>query len=430
MKYHVDTSNEQTEFVNQLEALIESDDAYNSNVYVLSFEIANNGDITGKFQDAWNSRIFGYSVQKDRIGYKPALKLDRVDSVASARLFDIFSAAYTSLQVKQDAVKSGKKPRCTAVSYGCGRACIQLKNTCWINSSGQKVKSAGGAVASISQGRIDKLRTLARYLAANGNNKWSKYGNAELLAAKASNLESKRANLFERNAVNQARNKLPAINPIQEETTKVEEFKESDKLPPQVTPALIAKPKATASSKSQNTKADLSKGFVVSKQEIENIEKNIGLISFSDKKGNHDAPPKTAIEYRITYGVDGEHLGYKGKLSGKNQKLTVDQIRQENSKETLADQKKAQAEKQERNLKHFNGLNDKLGGVGTTTTYGISMPGYTKTQEVKIEKVRSELTEANIEHSGSWTDSNSALTYQLRLNATEKNLKRIAEFIK
>lgn len=189
-------ADELTEFVEQLEALIESDDAYGSNVYVLSFEVGDNGDIAGKFEDAWNGRIFSYSVQKDRIGYKPALTLDRVDNATAAKRFDIFSSGYISLGVRQDAAKSGKKPRCTAVSYGCGRACIQLKNTCWINSSGQKIKKAGGSVASISQGRIDKLRTLARYLAANGNNKWSKYGSAELLAAKANNLERARNRLI------------------------------------------------------------------------------------------------------------------------------------------------------------------------------------------------------------------------------------------
>lgn len=195
-------ADEVAEFVEQLEALIESDDAYNSNVYVLSFEVASDGDITGKFEDAWNGRVFAYSVEKTRIGYKPALTLDRADSTA-AKLFDLFSSGYTSLQVRQDAMKNGKKPRCTAVSYNCGKICLSLQNTCWINSSGQKVKKAGGAVASVSQGRIDKLRTLARYLAANGNNKWSKYGSAEFLATKASKLENKRTNLFAKTADSQ-----------------------------------------------------------------------------------------------------------------------------------------------------------------------------------------------------------------------------------
>lgn len=197
-------ANELTDFVEQLEELIEDDDAYNSNVYVLSFEVADNDDITGKFEDAWNGRIFTYSVQKTRIGYKPALKLDRADST-TAKLFDVFSSGYTSLEGRQDAIKNGKKPRCTAVSYSCGKICLSLQNTCWINSAGQKVKKVGGAVASISQGRIDKLRTLARYLAANGNNKWSKYGRAETLAAKANNLETKRVNLFAKNTKEQTK---------------------------------------------------------------------------------------------------------------------------------------------------------------------------------------------------------------------------------
>lgn len=194
-------------FVEQLEELIEDDDAYDSNIYVLSFEVADNGDISGKFKDAWNGRIFTYSVQKTRIGYKPALTLDRADS-SVAKLFDVFSSGYTSLGIRQDAIKNGKKPRCTAVSYSCGKICLSLQNTCWINSAGQKVKKAGGAVASISQSRIDKLRTLARYLAANGNNKWSKYGRAETLAAKANNLEAKRVNLFTKNTKEQSSDKL------------------------------------------------------------------------------------------------------------------------------------------------------------------------------------------------------------------------------
>lgn len=213
-------ADELTELVQQLEILIESDDAYGSNIYVLSFETASDGDITGKFKDAWNGRIFSYSVEKDRIGYKPALTLDRADSVTAAKRFDIFSSGYTSLQVRQDAVKNGKKPRCTAISYSCGNACIQLKNTCWVNSSGQKVKKAGGAVASISQGRIDKLRTLARYLAANGNNKWSKYGSAENLATKAGLLEKKRASLIESGV-----KKQPLIKPV--EYTDFGEFRKA-----------------------------------------------------------------------------------------------------------------------------------------------------------------------------------------------------------
>ena len=203
-----------------MEALIESDDAYNSNIYVLSFEIVGSGDIIGKFEDAWNGRIFSYFIQKNRIGYKPALTLDRVDNATAAKQFDLFSSGYASLRTRQDTIKNGKKPRCTAVSYNCGKICLSLQNTCWIDSTGQKVKKAGGSVASISQGRIDKLRTLAQYLTANGNNKWSKYGRAENLEAKASNLETKRANFFKRNIKEQELGKIPKIEIHAKTTTK------------------------------------------------------------------------------------------------------------------------------------------------------------------------------------------------------------------
>ena len=43
---------ELAKFVANLELLIESDDTYGSNVTLLSFNVADNGDITGKFQDS------------------------------------------------------------------------------------------------------------------------------------------------------------------------------------------------------------------------------------------------------------------------------------------------------------------------------------------------------------------------------------------
>jgi hypothetical protein len=189
-------ADELTEFVKQLEGLIESDDAYGSNLNLLSFDIADNGDISGKFQDAWNRRIFSYSVQNDRIGYKPAIATANTDSATNSRLLDLFSLGYTSLALNYDAIKSGKKPRCTSISYGCGSICIPLQHTCWINSAGQQTKRAGGSIESISQGRIDKIRALAKYLDSKGNNKWSRYGTANDLKVKANTLEKERAGIF------------------------------------------------------------------------------------------------------------------------------------------------------------------------------------------------------------------------------------------
>lgn len=184
------------EFVTNIEQLIESDDAYGSNVSVLSFTIGDNGNIAGKFQDTWNKRIFSYLIEEKRVGYKPAIATTNTDSATGSRLLDIFSLGYMSLTAKYDAVKGGKKPRCTAISYGCGSICIPLQRTCWINSAGQETKRAGGSIESISQGRIDKIRALAKYLDSKGNNKWSRYGTANELKAKANTLEKERTGAF------------------------------------------------------------------------------------------------------------------------------------------------------------------------------------------------------------------------------------------
>ena len=189
-----------TEFVTNLESLIESDDTYGSNVALLSFNVADNGDITGKFQDAWNRRVFGYTVQQNRFGYKPAIATSNTDSAANSRLFDIFSLGYTSLENKYDAVQSGKKPRCTAISYSCGKICLSLQNTCWINSGQQRLKDVNNskkANYNFSQERINKIRILAKDLASNNNNKWSRYGTVAELKAKANTLEQERAAIIE-----------------------------------------------------------------------------------------------------------------------------------------------------------------------------------------------------------------------------------------
>jgi hypothetical protein len=197
------------EFIQQLETLIKSDDAYGSGVNLLSFDIGDNSEITSKFQDAWSRRIFSYSVQESRIGYKPAITTANTDSATNSRLLDLFSLGYTSLALKYDAVKGGKKPRCTAISYGCGSICIPLQHTCWINSAGQQTKRAGGSIESVSQGRIDKIRALAKYLDSKGNNKWSRYGTANDLKTKANTLEKERAGMFKAGV-----KKQPPIDPL------------------------------------------------------------------------------------------------------------------------------------------------------------------------------------------------------------------------
>lgn len=181
-------------FITQIEQLLEDDEAYGSDVELLKYSIRDNDDITGFFRDAWNNRTFSFSIESDQVGYKPAVTTN------SAIKFDSFSAGYCE---RLDApARRSKKPKCTNISYGCGRSCISLMKTCWIRTSGAKVKksaSSRGAVASISQGRIDKLRELASQLKLNPESKnWVKRGSASLLEIKAKKLEDERNKLFKK----------------------------------------------------------------------------------------------------------------------------------------------------------------------------------------------------------------------------------------
>lgn len=203
---------ELAEFVTNLETLIESDDAYGSKVNLLSFNIADNGDITGKFQDTWNRRVFSYTVQESRFGYKPAIATTNTDCAVNSKLFNVFSLGYTSLELKYDAVQSGKKPRCTAISYSCGKICLSLQDTCWVNSGKQQLKGVGRnskkAARNFSQERIDKIRELAKSLESTSK-KWSRYGTAKDLTAKANTLEEERSAILKRGV-----KKQPPIDPL------------------------------------------------------------------------------------------------------------------------------------------------------------------------------------------------------------------------
>lgn len=177
------------QLIYQLKRLIEDNDAYGSPIEVLNYSIKSNNDIDGKFKDNWNNRVFSFVVLKDKLGYKPAVNLINSDSAEASARFDIFSKGYLFLD-REDGKKIAGKPKCTSISYGCGNSCIQLKKTCWINGAGKKVKTTGGGDSSISQDRIDKLRVLAGELRKQpGGGNWSRHGTADLLEAKAKNLE-------------------------------------------------------------------------------------------------------------------------------------------------------------------------------------------------------------------------------------------------
>jgi hypothetical protein len=176
---------------NSLVELLEDDEAYGSDLNVLAYTIKANNDITGVFRDSWNNRIFDFIVNSSQVGYKPKIDTDVVSQ------FDSFSAGYSE---KLDApIRKTKKPKCTGISYSCGQTCITLKNTCWIKTSGAKIKRSKisrGAVVSISQGRIDKIRALADTMRKNKTSISWHIGSVYSLEHKASQLERERARLF------------------------------------------------------------------------------------------------------------------------------------------------------------------------------------------------------------------------------------------
>lgn len=191
-KKNNDSTNEDSVLIiaTQIEELLEDDEAYGSDLQLLKYTIKNNNDIEGIFRDAWNDRVFSLTINSDRVGYKPRLDTD------SARQFDSFSIGY--VEKFDAAVRKTRKPKCTGISYNCGAICLLLKNTCWIKMSGVRVKrskTSKGAVVSISQGRIDKIRSLANTMRMKGITSWRRES-AKSLESKASKLEHQRANLL------------------------------------------------------------------------------------------------------------------------------------------------------------------------------------------------------------------------------------------
>lgn len=163
------------EFITELESILESDEAYGSNLQILTYALKEDV-INGKFKDSWNNRVYEFIIDLDGISYKPAAKLDSVFADDLPARFDAFSEGYASLfdGIRLDRNPMGKrvkKPKCGAEGYGCGFSCIGLLKTCRILSSGKKAGTNKGT--AIGQQRINKLLAKAAQLMASGDQKGS-----------------------------------------------------------------------------------------------------------------------------------------------------------------------------------------------------------------------------------------------------------------
>lgn len=161
------------EFLTELELILEDDEAYGSNLQVLTYAIKDE-IINGKFKDSWNKRVYEFIVDVDGISYKPAAKLDSTVSDNLPARFDAYSEGYTSLfkSVRFDRNLMGKrlkKPKCGAEGYGCGYSCINLLKTCRISASGKKIGEGQGS--GIGKERLRKLIALSVKLSASGDKK-------------------------------------------------------------------------------------------------------------------------------------------------------------------------------------------------------------------------------------------------------------------
>ncbi len=165
------TSSIKQEFLTELESIIESDEAYGSNIQVLTYSIKDEV-INGKFKDSWNNRVYEFIIDVDGVSYKPAAKLDSFGVDELPARFDAFSEGYSSLfvNVRLDRNLTGKrvkKPKCGAEGYGCGFSCIGLQKICRVLGSGKKAGANQGS--AIGKERLTKLVELARKYNSEGD---------------------------------------------------------------------------------------------------------------------------------------------------------------------------------------------------------------------------------------------------------------------
>lgn len=162
------------EFLTELELILEGDEAYGSNIQILTYSVKDEV-INGKFKDSWNNRVYEFIIDVDRVSYKPAVKLDSFSVNELPVRFDSFSKGYRSLfdEVRLDRSPTGKrvkKPKCGNEGYGCGFSCIGLTKTCRILSSGKKTRGEFQGKA-IGKERLSKLIALSTKLVATGDEK-------------------------------------------------------------------------------------------------------------------------------------------------------------------------------------------------------------------------------------------------------------------
>lgn len=259
------------EFLTELESILESNEAYGSNIQVLTYAVKNEV-INGKFKDSWNNRVYEFVIDVDGISYKPAVKLDSFGADELPVRLDAYSEGYGSLfqDVRLDGKLTGKrtkKPKCGTEAFGCGFSCIGLLKTCRIPPSGGKTGSA------IGKERLNKLIAKAGRLYAEGNK-----GGAVAASAAANKITGARGEKAKQ-LVEARKEKLAQRQPPVKETPPVKSTsKPQDKTP--------AKPKPEPTKSTSDPTTNPKTHSIKTQKEFENTM--LHVMDKINKEGNYD----------------------------------------------------------------------------------------------------------------------------------------------
>jgi predicted RNA methylase len=143
------------------ELLLSSKDFYDEDVKILEFAINDNGSMSGNFKDLDNNRVFEFAINGQDISYKPRIKGRRDSSnwddnrlllqweVESKIYLKRFPESRFDARKKRGKVK--KKPKCSGISYNCGKRCLGVDLNCRVSQRNNKSKQ-----------RLENLQELAK----------------------------------------------------------------------------------------------------------------------------------------------------------------------------------------------------------------------------------------------------------------------------
>lgn len=171
--------NTKESFLDEIINILSDTSTFSSDVDLITYNIDEKGNITGKFKDSHQGRLFDFKIDDSGVKYKPSPNLDSFTLVEAVTRFDAYSAGASTVYKALDSTiigKRTKRPTCTSISYNCGLACIDIRKACAVSLN-----------ENITPLRIAKLKKMA--LAIRNGGKGNDYANS--ISRLATNLTSK-----------------------------------------------------------------------------------------------------------------------------------------------------------------------------------------------------------------------------------------------